>query len=134
MWLYHLAPRLEPTGRPGDQRIDRWRGLAGESLELEAHEVRLGIADLGGLPGVGRWITVYTNPGHAFVMIAGLRFDTGFRDRKMAKGAAPGTRYQFERLGYFCVDPDSTAGGLVFNRTVSLVDTWAKIEKAGQKK
>jgi len=44
-----------------------------------------------GRGGLGNWITVYTNPGHAFVMIAGLRFDTGFRDRKMAKGAAPGT-------------------------------------------
>ena len=38
-------------------------------------------------------------------------------------------RYQFERLGYFCVDPDSRPGRLVFNRTVALKDTWAKIEK-----
>ena len=43
--------------------------------------------------------------------------------------AKPGDRYQFERLGYFCVDPDSTSGKLVFNRTVQLRDTWAKIEK-----
>ncbi|HEV8347970.1 MAG TPA: glutamine--tRNA ligase/YqeY domain fusion protein [Vicinamibacterales bacterium] len=41
--------------------------------------------------------------------------------------AAPGLRVQFERLGYFVVDPDSRPGGLVFNRTVSLRDTWAKI-------
>jgi glutaminyl-tRNA synthetase len=47
------------------------------------------------------------------------------------KDAAPGSRFQFERLGYFCVDPDSTSEKLVFNRTVSLVDTWAKIEKKG---
>ena len=47
--------------------------------------------------------------------------------------AAPGTRYQFERLGYFTVDPDSTGQKLVFNRTVTLRDTWAKIEK-GQKR
>ncbi len=47
-------------------------------------------------------------------------------------GAAPGTRYQFERTGYFCVDPDSSPGHLVFNRTVSLRDTWGKIEKAEQ--
>jgi glutaminyl-tRNA synthetase len=47
------------------------------------------------------------------------------------KGAAPGSRFQFERLGYFCVDPDSTPEKPVFNRTVSLVDTWAKIEKKG---
>ena len=45
-------------------------------------------------------------------------------------GAIPGSRYQFERLGYFCVDPDSSDRALVFNRTVTLRDTWAKIEKA----
>jgi hypothetical protein len=45
-----------------------------------------------GEPGKGQWITVYTNPGHAFVVIAGLRFDTGFRDRMgKAHGAAPGS-------------------------------------------
>ncbi|MCK4271298.1 glutamine--tRNA ligase/YqeY domain fusion protein [bacterium] len=44
--------------------------------------------------------------------------------------AQPGNRYQFLRQGYFCVDPDSSAQKLVFNRTVSLRDTWAKIEKA----
>jgi glutaminyl-tRNA synthetase len=38
-------------------------------------------------------------------------------------------RYQFERLGYFCVDPDSRPGHPVFNRTVALKDTWAKVEK-----
>ncbi|MGI8743340.1 MAG: glutamine--tRNA ligase/YqeY domain fusion protein [Bryobacteraceae bacterium] len=43
--------------------------------------------------------------------------------------AAPGSRYQFERLGYFCVDPDTSPQKLVFNRTVGLRDTWAKIEK-----
>jgi len=42
---------------------------------------------------------------------------------------APGTRYQFERLGYFCVDHDSAPGKPVFNRTVALKDAWAKIEK-----
>ncbi len=41
-----------------------------------------------------------------------------------------GDRYQFERHGYFCVDPDARPGALVFNRTVSLRDSWAKIEKA----
>jgi glutaminyl-tRNA synthetase len=41
--------------------------------------------------------------------------------------AAPGTRVQFERLGYFCVDSDSRPGALVFNRTVSLRDAWARI-------
>jgi glutaminyl-tRNA synthetase len=43
--------------------------------------------------------------------------------------ARAGDRYQFERLGYFCADLDSKPGALVFNRTVALRDTWAKIEK-----
>jgi len=41
--------------------------------------------------------------------------------------AQPGTRFQFERLGYFCTDLDSRAGAPVFNRTVTLKDSWAKI-------
>jgi glutaminyl-tRNA synthetase len=40
--------------------------------------------------------------------------------------ATAGARYQFERMGYFCVDQDSKPGALVFNRTVALKDTWAK--------
>jgi len=44
----------------------------------------------------------------------------------------PGERYQFERLGYFCVDPDSKEEKPVFNRTVSLRDTWARLQKAAQ--
>jgi glutaminyl-tRNA synthetase len=43
--------------------------------------------------------------------------------------AAAGTRYQFERLGYFCADPDSRPGKPVFNRTVALKDAWARVEK-----
>ncbi len=47
--------------------------------------------------------------------------------------AAVGDRFQFERVGYFCLDPDSTAAKLVFNRTLALKDTWAKIEKKAAK-
>jgi glutaminyl-tRNA synthetase len=57
----------------------------------------------------------------------------GCRVEPSLKAAAPGARYQFERLGYFCVDPDSAKGGLVFNRTVTLKDEWARIEKGGKK-
>jgi glutaminyl-tRNA synthetase len=56
---------------------------------------------------------------------------TGAKLEPSVAGAQPGTRYQFERLGYFCVDADSTAARLVFNRTVTLKDTWAKIEQRG---
>jgi len=48
-------------------------------------------------------------------------------------GAAPLNRYQFERLGYFCVDPDSSYDKLIFNRTVTLRDPWAKIQKKQKK-
>ncbi len=54
---------------------------------------------------------------------------TSCRVEPSLANAAPGSRYQFERQGYFCVDPDSATEKLVFNRTVSLRDTWAKIEE-----
>ena len=54
---------------------------------------------------------------------------TACRVEPSLAGATLGSRYQFERQGYFCVDPDSSPGSLVFNRTVSLKDAWAKIEK-----
>ncbi|MGH7289080.1 MAG: glutamine--tRNA ligase, partial [Myxococcota bacterium] len=44
-------------------------------------------------------------------------------------GATPGTRVQFERLGYFCADPDTRSGAPVWNRTVTLRDSWAKIAR-----
>ena len=47
--------------------------------------------------------------------------------------AEPGDRFQFERQGYFAVDPDSRPGALVFNRTVPLRDSWARIEKASRR-
>jgi glutaminyl-tRNA synthetase len=60
------------------------------------------------------------NPG-SLVHMTGCRIEPSLAD------AAPGARFQFERLGYFCVDPDSRPGAPVFNRTVTLKDTWAKI-------
>lgn len=47
--------------------------------------------------------------------------------------AQPGARFQFERQGYFCVDPDTRSDLLVFNRTVELRDTWSKLEQSGKK-
>jgi len=58
---------------------------------------------------------------------------TSCRVEPSLKGAEPGSRYQFERQGYFCVDSvDSTPEALVFNRTVTLRDSWARIEKQNQ--
>jgi glutaminyl-tRNA synthetase len=56
-------------------------------------------------------------------VLSGCRVEPGLA------AARPGDRYQFERMGYFCVDPDSAEGALVFNRTVTLRDTWARIQQ-----
>ncbi len=55
----------------------------------------------------------------------------GCKVEPFVKGAAAGNRYQFERQGYFCIDPDSAPDKLVFNRTVALKDTWAKVQHKG---
>ena len=70
--------------------------------------------------------TAYINP-NSLEVLAGCKVEPSLA------GAAAGSRFQFERLGYFCVDPDAANGGLVFNRTVTLRDEWAKIQKAQQK-
>jgi glutaminyl-tRNA synthetase len=62
------------------------------------------------------------NP-HSLELVKNAKLEPSLRD------APPGARYQFERLGYFAVDPDTTPDRPVFNRTVALRDTWAKIEK-----
>jgi glutaminyl-tRNA synthetase len=61
-----------------------------------------------------------------------LKVVTGCRVEPSVSGSAATTRFQFERQGYFCVDPDSCDTTLVFNRTVALRDSWAKIEKKGE--
>lgn len=59
---------------------------------------------------------------------------TDCRVEQSLQSAQPGDRYQFERNGYFCVDVDSTPSKLVFNRTVTLRDAWAKLQKKGAQK
>ena len=58
-----------------------------------------------------------------------LKILTNCKVEPSLANAMPSDRFQFQRLGYFCVDPDSTVSKLVFNRTVSLKDTWAKVNK-----
>jgi glutaminyl-tRNA synthetase len=58
-----------------------------------------------------------------------LEVVSGVKVEPSLASAPPGTRFQFERQGYFCVDSDSKAGKPVFNRTVTLKDSWAKIQK-----
>jgi len=70
----------------------------------------------------GQDFTSNLNP-NSLEILRGCKLEPSLAD------AVVGSRYQFERLGYFCVDPDSKPGKPVFNRTVALKDTWAKIEK-----
>jgi glutaminyl-tRNA synthetase len=62
------------------------------------------------------------NP-NSVVILTGAKFEPYLANAILAD------RFQFERVGYFCLDPDSTAEKLVFNRTLPLKDSWAKIEK-----
>jgi glutaminyl-tRNA synthetase len=72
----------------------------------------------------GKSFLDYINPNSLTVL-------TGCKVEPSLAGAAPGSHYQFERKGYYCVDPDTTPERLVFNLTVNLRDTWAKIEQKG---
>jgi glutaminyl-tRNA synthetase len=73
-------------------------------------------------PGADRDYRADLNP-NSLEVLAGCKLEPGVAD------ARPGERFQFERLGYFCVDADSRPGALVFNRTVALKDVWAKIQQ-----
>jgi glutaminyl-tRNA synthetase len=73
----------------------------------------------------GQEFTANLNPNSLEVL-------TGCKLEPSLSAPPAGARYQFERLGYFAVDPDSSPGKPVFNRTVALRDTWAKIEKRSQ--
>jgi glutaminyl-tRNA synthetase len=76
-------------------------------------------------PGAGdRDFLADLNP-HALDVIRGARLEPSL------SSAPAGSNFQFERLGYFIVDPDSRPGAPVFNRTVTLKDTWAKVQAAG---
>jgi glutaminyl-tRNA synthetase len=73
----------------------------------------------------GQDFTANLNP-NSLEVLTGAKVEPSLRDPQVL------SRYQFERLGYFCVDADSKPGAPVFNRTVALKDTWAKIEKRGK--
>ncbi|HJQ22804.1 MAG TPA: glutamine--tRNA ligase/YqeY domain fusion protein [Blastocatellia bacterium] len=73
----------------------------------------------------GQEFTANLNPD-SLEVVSGCKVEPSLRE------AAAGAGYQFERLGYFSVDPNSTVERLVFNRTIGLRDTWAKIEQRGK--
>jgi glutaminyl-tRNA synthetase len=91
--------------------------------EVRLYEQLFTAEDPMDIPEGGDWRDTL-NP-HSLEVLGEARIDPALA------AAAPGTRFQFERLGYFCVDPDSRPGAPVFNRTVGLKDSWAKIEAKG---
>jgi len=110
---------------PTDRRVKGTLHWVSSAHALDA-EVRLydrlfSVEDPGEVPEGKDW-KAHLNPNS-------LEIVTGCKVEASLAGAAPESRYQFERQGYFCVDRDSSEGRLVFNRTVALRDTWAKIEK-----
>jgi glutaminyl-tRNA synthetase len=72
----------------------------------------------------GGHFTDYLNP-HSLELVRGARLEPALAD------APPGTRVQFERLGYFCADTDSRPDAPLWNRAVTLRDTWAKVSREG---
>jgi glutaminyl-tRNA synthetase len=73
-------------------------------------------------PDLGEDVNTIINP-HSLEVLTGCILEPSLAESK------PGDKYQFERTGYFCADLESTPGKLIFNRTVTLKDSWAKIER-----
>jgi glutaminyl-tRNA synthetase len=111
-----------PDGRKVKSTI-HWVSAA-HSIEAEVrlYDNLFNNPDPGDVPE-GRDFTVNLNP-RSLEIIGNARLEPSLQNIKA------GDRFQFERLGYFCVDPDSAPAKLVFNRTVALKDTWAKKQSA----
>ena len=129
--IVELRCRYDPATRGGDAPDGRkvkatlhWVSAAhAVDAEVRLYDRLFSIEN----PG----LTPPDRDGWEFLNPESLRVLTGCKVEPGLAEASPGTRYQFERIGYFCVDPDSAPGRPVFNRTVSLKDTWAKIERKG---
>lgn len=129
--ITELHCTYDPTTKSGAPQEQR-KVKATVHWVSEAHaakaEVRLYnpllMTDLAKVPPDHDW-TAYLNPNS-------LERITDCLVEPSLQRTEPGTRYQFERLGYFCTDLDSTPGSLIFNRTVSLKDAWARVEKTTQ--
>ena len=109
------------SGPPADGRkvpgVIHWVSAEyGAQVEVRLYDRLFSIQD----PGSEEDFIKYLNPGSLEILT------TCYAESSL-KNAKPGSQYQFERLGYFCVDPDTAAGWPVFNRIVPLRDSWAKI-------
>ncbi len=127
--VQELRCTYDPATRGGDSPDGRrvkatlhWVSAAHAiPVEVRLYDRLFAVEDPENVPE-GKTFLDCINP-HSLEVLAGAQAEPSLA------GAVPGTRVQFERLGYFCVDPDSTADALVFNRTVSLRDTWARISQ-----
>ena len=125
--IVELRCTYDPATRGGDAPDGRrvkatmhWVPLAQSvPVEVRLYDRLFSVEDPDNAPE-GKTFLDYLNPRSLEVL-------RDARAEPSLAGATPGTRVQFERLGYFCVDSDSRPGALVFNRTVSLRDAWAKI-------
>ncbi|MBZ5557281.1 MAG: glutamine--tRNA ligase/YqeY domain fusion protein [Acidobacteriia bacterium] len=122
-----LRCTYDPATRGGDAPDGRkvkatlhWVSAAhAVPIEVRLYDRLFSVEDPENAPD-GKTFVDYMNPRSLEVL-------RGCQAEPSLAPAAVAARFQFERLGYFCVDPDSRPGALVFNRTVSLRDTWAKI-------
>jgi glutaminyl-tRNA synthetase len=110
-----------PDGRKVKATIHWVSAAHATDAEVRLYDRLFTVADLHDAEEGRDWKS-YLNPGSLEVL-------TGSKVEPSLAGAEALAKYQFERLGYFCVDPDSRPGGLVFNRTVPLRDTWARISQ-----
>src|SRR5258706_1149842 len=109
-----------PDGRKVKSTIHWVSAEHALDAEVRIYETLFNCEDPNVVPE-GQDFTVNLNP-NSLEVVTGCKLEPSLRE------AASGSPYQFERLGYFAADPDSTREMLVFNRTVALRDTWAKIE------
>ena len=128
--IVELRCTYDPATRGGDSPDGRkvkatlhWvsaaHAIAGRGAALRSAVLGRGSGARAG----GQDVSRHLNP-HSLEVLRGCQAEPSLGRRDAGRRA-----FQFERLGYFCVDPDSRPGALVFNRTVSLRDTWAKIEQ-----
>jgi len=131
--IVQLLCTYDPATRGGDAPDGRrpkstlhWVSAAHAlDAEVRLYDHLFSTEDPNAAEGGGDWRD-NLNP-HSLEVLRGCKVEPSLA------GATSLTRYQFERLGYFCVDPDTTPGRLVFNRTVTLKDPWAKIQKQQEK-
>jgi glutaminyl-tRNA synthetase len=125
--IVELRATYDPATRGGDAPDGRrvkatmhWVSAAhAVPVEVRLYDRLFSVEDPDNVPE-GKTFLDYLNP-HSLEKLSGAQAEPGLT------ASTPGTRVQFERLGYFCVDTESRPGSLVFHRTVSLRDTWARL-------